>query len=98
MHARVSLFEGDTDANADTAVEAFCDALDALEQLDGHQGATLLIDRKSRRAVTITYWDTEDHIEASAQAANEIRERASVTGGFSIQEVGQYEVVVEEGR
>jgi heme-degrading monooxygenase HmoA len=99
MHARVSLYEGGgAVAEVDTAVQAFKDALNALREIDGHQGATLLVDRNSGKAVTITYWDTEDHLKASVEAADKLRRRAADMGGLSIRDVAHYEVAMEEKR
>jgi len=96
MHARVSLYEAGSGADVDSAMQRFEDALKDLKQLDGHQGATLLVDRNSGKAVTITYWDTEDHLQASVEAANKLRKQASDAGGLSILDVAHYEVAMEQ--
>ena len=96
MHARLSLYEGGPGVNVDTAVQAFEDALKALQKIDGYQGATLLVDRNNGKAVTITCWDTEDHMQVSVDAANKLRQQAAVTGGLSIRDVGHYAVAMEE--
>ena len=98
MHARVSLYEGGPGVNVDSAVQAFEDALNALKQVEGYQGASLFADRNNGKAVTVTYWDTEDHLKASVEAANELRQRAADTGGLSIRDVAHYEVALEERR
>ncbi len=98
MHARVSLYEAGPGANVDSAMQRFEDALKDLKPLEGHQGATLLVDRGSGKAVTITYWDTEDHLQASVEAANKLRQEASAAGGLSILDVAHYEVAMEERR
>jgi heme-degrading monooxygenase HmoA len=98
QHARVSLYEGGPGVNIDSAMQRFEDALKDLQQIDGHQGSTLLVDRNGGKAVTITYWDTEDHLNASVQAANELRQQAADAGGLSIRDVAHYEVALEERR
>jgi heme-degrading monooxygenase HmoA len=66
--------------------------------MEGNQGATLLVDRSSGKAITITYWDTEEHLQASVDAANQVRQRAADQGGLSIRSVEHYEVAMEVRR
>jgi heme-degrading monooxygenase HmoA len=96
MHARVSFYEqaGDVDA----ALQTFQTAVGAVQDLEGNQGATLLVDRNSAKAITITYWDTEEHLQASVEAANRLRQQAADASGLSIRSVEHYEVALEVGR
>lgn len=55
MHARVSFYEGDAGVDFDSGVQAFQTAVSSVGEMDGNQGATLLIDRNSGKAITITY-------------------------------------------
>ncbi len=96
MHARVSFYEGQP-ADIDAAVEAFRSATDALQQVEGHKGATLLIDRINGKSITVTYWDTEEHLQASVEAANRLRQQAADTSGLSIKSVDNYEVAIDTG-
>jgi heme-degrading monooxygenase HmoA len=98
MHARVSFYEGASGEDAGAAVKSFEDVLDPLRQMEGNQGATLLVDRDSGKAITITYWDTEEHLQSSVEQANQLRQRAAGTAGLSIQGVEHYEVALEAGR
>jgi heme-degrading monooxygenase HmoA len=98
MHARVSLYEGTARFDFDTAVKAFENAVTSVEGMEGNQGATLLVDRSSGNAITITYWDTEEHLESSVEAANRVWQQAADTGGLSIRSVEHYEVAMEIGR
>jgi heme-degrading monooxygenase HmoA len=72
--------------------------MDPVLQMEGNQGATLLVDRDSGKAITITYWDTEEHLRSSAEQANKLRQEAADTGGLSIRGVESYEVAMEAGR
>jgi heme-degrading monooxygenase HmoA len=98
MHARVSFYEGGTEFDFDKGVRAFEEALSSVQEMEGEQGATLLVDRKSGKAITITYWDTEEHLESSVEAADRVRQQAADTGGLVIRAVEHYEVAVEQGR
>jgi heme-degrading monooxygenase HmoA len=98
MHARVSFYEVASGGDAAVAVKGFEDAMAPLQQMKGHQGATLLVDRDNGKAITITYWDTEENLRSSAEQANKLRQEASDTGGLSIKGVESYEVALESGR
>ena len=97
MHARVSFYEGGAGMDVDSAVQAFRDAVDSVQQMDGNKGATLLVDRSSGKAITITFWDTEEQLQASMAAANKVRQEAAAAGGLSIQGVEHYEVAMDVG-
>jgi heme-degrading monooxygenase HmoA len=98
MHARVSFYEPTHGSNVDSAVAAFQNAVGTVQQMEGNQGATLLVDRTSGKAITITYWDTEDHLRSSSEQADKLRQEAANTGGLSIRAVESYEVAMEIGR
>ena len=95
MHARVSFYEVASGGDAAAAVKGFEDAMQPLLQMEGNQGVELLVDQDSGKAITITYWDTEEHLQSSAEQANKLRQEASDTAGLTIQGVESYEVVLE---
>ncbi|HEX2275042.1 MAG TPA: hypothetical protein VHG90_14315, partial [Acidimicrobiales bacterium] len=68
---------------------------DALRQLDGFEGAFLLVDRRGGRVMTITLWSTEQTVEASAERASQFRQEAAGGAGLSIDSVGTYEVALQ---
>jgi heme-degrading monooxygenase HmoA len=98
MHARVSFYEGASGEGADAALKSFQDILDSVDEMEGNQGATLLVDRDSGKVITITYWDTEEHLQSSVEQANQLRQQAAGAAGLSIQGVEHYEVALEERR
>src|SRR3954451_12656372 len=91
MHARVSSYEGDVDA----LIEGFRRQADLVRQLDGFARAFLLVDRAAGRAVTVTLWDFEEALAASASRAAHLRDEASETAGATIGSVDSYEVALE---
>jgi heme-degrading monooxygenase HmoA len=98
MHARVSLYEIASGGSADAAVKAFEGAVDPVLEMEGNQGATFLVDRDNGKAVSITYWDSEEHLQSSVERANKVRQGAADAGGLSILSVDHYEVALEAGR
>jgi heme-degrading monooxygenase HmoA len=95
MHARVSFYQLAAGGDADAAVKAFEDNVSGVEALEGEQGVMLLVDRDSGKAITVTFWDTEEHLQSSAERANQIRKGAATSGNLSIQGVEHYEVVMQ---
>ncbi|MFN2490194.1 MAG: hypothetical protein ABR529_10755 [Actinomycetota bacterium] len=95
MHARVSFYQLAEGGDADAAVRGFESSVSDVEELEGEQGVMLLIDRDSGKAITVTFWDTEENLQSSAERANAIRQQASSAGGLSIRAVENYEVAME---
>ena len=97
MHARVSFYDL-VGGRADDATKAFANVQDVVEQMQGNQGAMLLVDRDGDKAITITFWDSEESLRATTQQANQARQQAADAGGLSIRGVEAYEVAMEFGR
>jgi heme-degrading monooxygenase HmoA len=90
MFARVSRYRGD----AERMREGFASVTAELEQLDGFARAYFLTDREHARAMSITIWESQDALDASAQRAHEMRTRATQPAEASIESVESYEVVL----
>ena len=92
MHARVSTYQlGNTDA----AIDQFRSALQSAG-LEDVQEAVLLVDRTSGKAITITYWEDENALASSREAADRLRSRAAEGASGSITSGEEYEVVLKE--
>ncbi len=94
MHARVTFYDVGT-ASRDDAVRGFEQARGAVEQMQGNQGAMLLVDEETGKAITITLWESEQALRATEQEANRAREQAAGGAGMTIREVEAYEMVAE---
>lgn len=75
MHARVSFYELGS-ASRDDAVRAFEGARGAVEEMEGNRGGMLLVDTDGGKAITITFWESEDALRASEQRADDARREA----------------------
>ncbi len=91
MHARVSTYQFAADA-LDQAAEQFNSA---MSQLDDMQNAVLLVDRTSGKGMTITYWESEETLASSRQAADRVRSAAAEASSGSILSVEEYEVLLQ---
>ena len=54
--------------------------------------AVILVDRSSGKTMTITFWENEEAVAASREAANRLRSRATESAGGSIESVEEFEV------
>jgi heme-degrading monooxygenase HmoA len=55
---------------------------------------SLLVDRDSGRCIATTAWETEDAMRASAEQANQLRERAAGRFGGTVEKIEQWEIAV----
>jgi heme-degrading monooxygenase HmoA len=88
MFARVSRYSGDADGLA----AGFESVSGRLEQLEGFTQAFFLTDRDNARAMSITLWESEAALQASAEAAQRLRADASEPADASIEAVETYDV------
>jgi heme-degrading monooxygenase HmoA len=93
MHARVSRYSGD----AEQLRAGFEAVSTELEQLQGFSQALFLADDKTSRAMSITVWESEEAMAASAERAHQMRTRASQPAQATIDSVESYEVVLTVG-
>ena len=94
MHARVTRIEGSAE-QLDEMVRQFEErTVPVLQGLDGYEGYVLLGDRGSGRAMAVTYWASEEDLQASDDAVTPERERAAqAAAATSGPVVERYEVV-----
>ena len=92
MYARLSTYEAGS-GDIDQLVEAF-GGDDRLTQMPGILDAFLLVNRSSGKAVTVTLWDSEESIAASAGGATQLRQEATGAAGARIESVETYEVAL----
>lgn len=94
MFARVSRYRGEP-ARLRAGFEA---VTGELEQLDGFAKAYFLTDREHARAMSITLWESEEALNASAERAHQMRTQATEPADATIESVESYEVVLTAGR
>lgn len=94
MHARVTRLEASAEL-LDEMVRQFEErTVPVLQGLGGFEGYVLLGDRGSGLAMALTYWATQEDLQASEDAVTPERERAAQTAeAASGPVVERYEVV-----
>lgn len=91
MWARVSTYQLPSD-DVDAAIQRFSQALGDVNE-PGFERGELLVDRSSRKALTITVWNSGETLQASVEAANRIRDSAAEKASVSILDVSHYEIL-----
>lgn len=95
MHARVTSLSG-SPADVDAGIANFRDAVVPFARAEGN-GAILLVDRQTGKAIAITLWETEEALRASDERANALRaDAAQEMGAAQAPNVERYEVAVYE--
>jgi len=95
MFARVSTYRA---PDADRLLEGFESVRAELERMDGFSHAYFMVDRSSGKGLSITMWHSEEALQGTAAAADEMRRRGSEAGGGSIESVEHFEVGMTVGR
>lgn len=65
-----------------------------LAQVEGFTQALFLTDAENSRAMSITLWESEDALLASAERAHRMRTQATEPADATIESVESYEVVL----
>jgi heme-degrading monooxygenase HmoA len=89
VFARVSRYRGD----AARLREGFQAVTGELEQLEGFSHAYFLTNLENSRAMSVTLWESEEALTASAERAHRMRTQATEPADATIESVESYEVV-----
>ena len=90
MFARVSTYQGETER----LLEGFRRTTEPLAQIEGFERAYFLTESAAGRAVSVTLWESQAAMAASADWANKAREHAAHESGAAVESVRSYEVAL----
>ena len=96
MHARVSTIQGAPGKVDDVARQAQEQTLPQLQKMDGFKGFVALGDRQSGKMLGVSFWESEEALRASDEAASSVRSAAAETADGIVASVEEYEVFVNE--
>ena len=94
--ARISLMEGSPESIDPGLDKARGETLPKVRAIDGNVGAIGLADRDNGRVSMITLWDSAESMRASAQAADQLRQRTADMSGQKIANVALYDVAMAQ--
>lgn len=95
MHARIGRISFSPDKVDEVERHVREQIIPKYEESDGFKGFTLLVDRSGGEAAGISFWESEDAMEASAQLGDEARRGAAEAGSGSDQGPQHFEVVID---
>jgi hypothetical protein len=95
MHARVTTLEVAAD-RFDDATRFTQEVLPQLQQMDGFKGFITLGDRESGRVRGVAFWESEEALHATEEAASRIRGSVAEATGATVASVENCEVSVFE--
>ncbi len=96
MHARVSTIQGAPGKVDDVARQAQEQTLPQLQKLEGFKGFVVLGDRQSGKMLGVSFWESEEALRASDEAASSVRSAAAEIADGIVAGVEEYEVFVNE--
>lgn len=91
--ARVSTLEGTPEQADEGERYAEENVLPRARQLAGWKGVLSLLDRESGRGKLITFWESAEAMQASAQQANQLRDDSAQASGAAVRSVEPYDVL-----
>jgi heme-degrading monooxygenase HmoA len=92
MHARMSTLEGPPDEIDEGLREVKEHVLPLLHQQDGFKGFIALGDRQSGKLIGITFWESEQAMQASEEVGDRTRSETAEATHDMIEAVERYEV------
>ena len=95
MFARMTTLQGSPDQVEPTIESIRAEVLPGVKDLDGFDHIVALVDRSAGTMIAITFWESEEAMRASEEAANRLRESASTGTSNEIAGVDRFEVVFD---
>jgi heme-degrading monooxygenase HmoA len=96
MHARVSTIQGAPGKVDDVLRQTQEQTLPQLQKMEGFKGFVALGDRQSGKMLGVSFWESEEAMRATDEAASSVRSEAAETADGIVAGVEEYEVLVNE--
>ena len=96
MFARVTWFQSPPDG-IDAATSSYQqDAAPALAKMPGNVGTALLIDRATGAGAAVSYWDSQENLQASEELAGSLRAQVAAEGSMTVGDIDRFDVIIQE--
>ncbi len=92
MHARMSILEGPADQVDEGLRYVQEQVLPLIQQQDGFKGFVALSDRQSGKVIGVSFWESEQAMQASEEVGNRTRSESAEAVGATVAGVERYEV------
>ena len=95
MHARASYIQAQPDRVDEVVRQVESDVIPTLKEQDGFKGFTVLADRDSGQLVGLSFWESEEAMQASEEVGDQTRQQAAETANAPEPRVHRFEVAVD---
>lgn len=92
MYARMSTLEGSPDQIDEGLRYVRENILPQIQQQEGFKGMIALADRQTGKTLGLTFWESEEALRTSEEAADRLRENSAEAMSDTIAAVERYEV------
>jgi heme-degrading monooxygenase HmoA len=92
MHARMSILEGPPDQVDEGLRYVREQVLPLMQQQDGFKGFIALGDRQSGKVIGVSFWESEQAMQASEELGDRTRSESAEAVGAAVAGVERYEV------
>jgi heme-degrading monooxygenase HmoA len=92
VYARISTLEGSPEHIDEGLRQVREKVLPQIQQQEGFKGMVALADRQTGTTLGITFWESEEALKASEEAADRLREDSAEAMSDTIADVERYEV------
>jgi heme-degrading monooxygenase HmoA len=92
VYARVSTLEGPADQVDQGMRHVREQVLPLIQQQDGYKGFIALSDPQGGKVIGVSFWESEQAMQASEEVGNRTRNESAEAGGATVVSVGRYEV------
>ena len=92
MYARISTLEGSPEHIDEGLRQVRENVLPQIQLQEGFKGMVALADRQTGKTLGITFWESEEALKASEEAADRLREDSAEAMSDTIAGVERYEV------
>jgi heme-degrading monooxygenase HmoA len=96
MYARISTIQGAPEKVDDVARQTQEQTLPQLQKMEGFKGFVALGDRHSGKMLGVSFWESEEALRATDEAASSVRSGAAQAADGIVAGVEEYEVFVNE--
>lgn len=102
MWVRISTYEAQAAPSRERSLEdaerARSQFLPQMRAMDGFNRVMVAYDPESGRSLSLTFWESEEAMRSSEEAADQIRKESAEQAGDTIVDVRRYEIVLDETR
>ena len=96
MHARLTTIQGAPGKIDDAQGHIQEQTLPQLQKMEGFEGFVALGDRHSGKVLGVAFWESEEALRATDEAASSVRSGAAEAADGVVASVEEYEVFVNE--